>query len=292
MVSRSRSSGARREGSSTVAGAGRHGEVLRVRTMAGVTVRGPDCLYVTAGARRVDEDGPRPEPAGTASSGWRWVVDDLDRVRRGSDATVLGVPDEPTTTVLEAMPVGYLSLDADWRISYVIAEGERTAGAARQDLLGCSFWMAFPATVGTVFKDSYRRARAEQVDVTARHRAYQARDLAARRLQRIAHFALAVNQTQAIEELARTVAEDGLPELGCNGGAVAVLDPADPRTLLGRRGWARRRAGAFSPRRHGRTARRWRSQLGGPVADEQCGGVGGRGRSLHRRRTQAPTTRG
>lgn len=89
-------------------------------------------------------------------------MDDLDRVRRGSDATVLGVPDEPTTTVLEAMPVGYLSLDADWRISYVNAEGQRMAGAARQDLLGYSFWMAFPATVGTVFKDSYRRARAEQ----------------------------------------------------------------------------------------------------------------------------------
>jgi len=188
------------------------------------------------------------------------VVGDLDRSRR-VDASA--VRDERATTVLESMLVGYLSMDAGWRITYLNAETERMAGSTRAELVGRSFWEAFPATVGTVFEDSYRRARREQVDVvfdayypapldiwfevratpegqgvaiyfvdvTARQRAHRERDLAVRRLQRIAHFTLALNETGTIEELVRTVAEDGLPELGCNGGAVAVLDPDDPDVL-------------------------------------------------------------
>ena len=188
------------------------------------------------------------------------MVGDLDRSRR-VDASA--VRDERATTVLESMLVGYLSMDAGWRITYLNAETERMAGSTRAELVGRSFWEAFPATVGTVFEDSYRRARREQVDVvfdayypapldiwfevratpegqgvaiyfvdvTARQRAHRERDLAVRRLQRIAHFTLALNETGTIEELVRTVAEDGLPELGCNGGAVAVLDPDDPDVL-------------------------------------------------------------
>jgi len=180
-----------------------------------------------------------------------------------TDVTAGRARDEQTTAVLESMLVGYLSLDADWRITYLNAEAERVLASGRQELLGRSLWEVFPAAVGTVFEESYRRAAGEQVDVvfdayypqpldmwfevratpegeglavyfvdvTERQRAYQARDVAARRLQRFTHFTLAVDETQTIEELVRTVAEEGLTELGCNGGAVAVLDPADADTL-------------------------------------------------------------
>lgn len=162
--------------------------------------------------------------------------------------------------VVERMLVGYLVMDADWRITFVNAEGERMAATPRDQLVGRSFWEAFPATVGTLFEDSYRRARREQVevvfdayypapldvwfevravpqgsgvaiyfvDVTARQRAFEERDRAARRLQRLLHLTLAVNEAATIEELVRVLADDGLAELGCNGGSVGVVEPPGP----------------------------------------------------------------
>jgi len=172
--------------------------------------------------------------------------------------------DERVTVVLEEMPVAFLSMDADWRITHLNARAEQIADATRAQLVGRSFWEAFPGTVGTVFEDSYRRAVSEQVDVVLdahypqpldvwvevravpqggglalyfidvndRHRAYDARDVAVARLQRVAHFTLELNQAETIEDLIRTVADVGLAELGCNGGAVAVVDPTDEQTLL------------------------------------------------------------
>ena len=166
--------------------------------------------------------------------------------------------------VLENMPVGYLGLDRDWRITHVNVEGERVAGTPREELVGRSLWEAFPATVGTGFEDNYRHAVRERVDVvfdahypppldvwlevravpdedglalyfvdvTERRRAQDARDAAAGRLQRVARFALALSGVETIADLVRTVAEDGLDELGCNGGAVALFDPADDQVLL------------------------------------------------------------
>ncbi|NAZ77996.1 SpoIIE family protein phosphatase [Kineococcus sp. T13] len=60
-------------------------------------------------------------------------------------------------SALESMAVGYLVLDADWRVAYVNAEGERIAGVPREELLGRDFWEAFPAAVGSVFEEHYRR---------------------------------------------------------------------------------------------------------------------------------------
>ncbi|NAZ74039.1 SpoIIE family protein phosphatase, partial [Kineococcus sp. T13] len=160
--------------------------------------------------------------------------------------------------VLESMLVGYLHVDARWRITYLNAEAERVVGRSRRELLGRDLWEAFPAARGSLFEDNYRHALAAGVDVvfdahypepldvwvqvraapqegglavcfvdvTERQRALEARDRAARRLQRIADFSLALGQVQSIEDLVRTVAEDGLAELDCNGGAVAVVDPA------------------------------------------------------------------
>ena len=62
------------------------------------------------------------------------------------------------TRVLEAMPAGFYSLDADWRFTHVNAEAERLLGLSRDELLGEVIWEAFPATVGGVFEENYRKA--------------------------------------------------------------------------------------------------------------------------------------
>ena len=74
------------------------------------------------------------------------------------DTTAQRGPLELAAQALESMAVAYLAMDADWRITYVNAEGERLAGYRRAGLVGREFWEAFPATLGTEFEASYRRA--------------------------------------------------------------------------------------------------------------------------------------
>jgi PAS domain S-box-containing protein len=64
------------------------------------------------------------------------------------------------TRILEAMPAGFYSLDPEWRFTHVNAEAERLLGHSRDELLGEVIWEAFPATVGSVFEESYRKAAA------------------------------------------------------------------------------------------------------------------------------------
>ncbi|WP_246078489.1 SpoIIE family protein phosphatase [Modestobacter excelsi] len=67
---------------------------------------------------------------------------------------------ELAAQTLQSMAVGYLAMDADWRVTYLNAEGERLAGHTSAELVGRDFWTAFPATVGGEFEASYRRAAA------------------------------------------------------------------------------------------------------------------------------------
>ncbi|WP_309229984.1 MULTISPECIES: SpoIIE family protein phosphatase [unclassified Blastococcus] len=62
------------------------------------------------------------------------------------------------TRLLEAMPAGFYSLDPEWRFTHVNAQAERLLGQSRDELLGQIIWEAFPATVGGVFEESYRKA--------------------------------------------------------------------------------------------------------------------------------------
>jgi len=85
----------------------------------------------------------------------------------GGSARVIGVAFDVTaemtsearvSRVLEAMPAGFYSLDAEWRFSHVNAQAERLLGHTREELLGQVIWDAFPAAVNSVFEDGYRRA--------------------------------------------------------------------------------------------------------------------------------------
>src|SRR3954447_14623754 len=74
------------------------------------------------------------------------------------DVTAQHVGEARVTRILEAMPAGFYSLDREWRFTHVNAEAERLLQHPREELLGQVIWDAFPASVNSVFQDSYHQA--------------------------------------------------------------------------------------------------------------------------------------
>ena len=73
------------------------------------------------------------------------------------------------TEVLESITDAFLALDTGWRYTYVNGEAERLLQRQRDDLLGCSIWEEYPASIGGVFHQECHRAMAEHVPVTFEH---------------------------------------------------------------------------------------------------------------------------
>ncbi|MGC1395960.1 MAG: PAS domain-containing protein, partial [Coleofasciculaceae cyanobacterium] len=67
---------------------------------------------------------------------------------------------------LESISDAFFSLDLDWRFTYVNPQTTRLLNRSFDDLIGKNIWEEFPAAVGTVFEQEYRRAIAEQVTVS------------------------------------------------------------------------------------------------------------------------------
>ncbi|MEO6714109.1 MAG: PAS domain-containing protein, partial [Mycobacteriales bacterium] len=82
------------------------------------------------------------------------------------DATAARDADARVARVLESMSAGFLSMDREWRITYINAEGERITGRGRSELIGQTLWHAFPATVGSDFESNYRTAMSQDKPVT------------------------------------------------------------------------------------------------------------------------------
>ena len=76
---------------------------------------------------------------------------------------------EADAQTLETMPIGLLELDPEWTVRFVNAAAERMVGYSRSDLLGRSYWEAFPANVDNEVGHAFRRAVAtrEPQDVEA-----------------------------------------------------------------------------------------------------------------------------
>jgi PAS domain S-box-containing protein len=62
--------------------------------------------------------------------------------------------------VVETMPVAFMSVDRDWRITYVNPAGEAVVGQTREQLVGADYWTAFPANVDNDFGRTYRTVMA------------------------------------------------------------------------------------------------------------------------------------
>jgi PAS domain S-box-containing protein len=78
----------------------------------------------------------------------------MDRIRREAA--------EPITRTFENITDGLLTLDRDWRYTYVNANAERLLGRPRAELLGKCVWQEFPLTVGTEIERQLRRVATEQ----------------------------------------------------------------------------------------------------------------------------------
>ncbi|MBW7896877.1 MAG: PAS domain S-box protein [Opitutaceae bacterium] len=59
---------------------------------------------------------------------------------------------------LESITDAFFTLDREWRFAYLNPEAERVLERSQADLLGHNVWAEFPAALGTVFEQEYRRA--------------------------------------------------------------------------------------------------------------------------------------
>ncbi|HEY0022237.1 MAG TPA: PAS domain-containing protein [Longimicrobium sp.] len=64
--------------------------------------------------------------------------------------------------ILESVTDAVMSIDADWRFTYVNPRAELQLRRGRSEILGRVLWEAFPATLGSRFETEYRRVAAER----------------------------------------------------------------------------------------------------------------------------------
>ncbi len=71
--------------------------------------------------------------------------------------------------VVEGMSEAFLSLDAEWRVTYANREACRLNATTRAALLGRDHWATWPETAGTEVERQYRRVAAERVSARFDH---------------------------------------------------------------------------------------------------------------------------
>lgn len=70
------------------------------------------------------------------------------------------------SATLESIGDAVLSLDTEWRVTFVNSHGEHLLQHDREQLMGRNIWMVFPEAIGSVFQQEYERAVAEGRPVT------------------------------------------------------------------------------------------------------------------------------
>ena len=120
-----------------------------------------DYVHAQEAAQRAAHD-----PDGAMSA----TVDSLQTqlFARSMDVQTARDAQQRNARMLEAMPSGFLSVDTEWRFTFLNAAAERLLGQGRAELLGHTLWSAFPETVGNDFETTYRRAVATQAPQSLR----------------------------------------------------------------------------------------------------------------------------
>ena len=72
---------------------------------------------------------------------------------------------ERLETTLESITDAFLTMDREWRITYLNREAERLMRRSKAELLGRSIWMEFPVAAGSAFQREYERALRDNVTV-------------------------------------------------------------------------------------------------------------------------------
>jgi len=74
---------------------------------------------------------------------------------------------ERLRTILGSISDGFISLDRQWRVSFVNERGAQDVGQTRESMLGRVLWEIFPEAVGSEFERAYQRAMTQRVTTTA-----------------------------------------------------------------------------------------------------------------------------
>ncbi|MGE5647187.1 MAG: PAS domain S-box protein [Acidobacteriota bacterium] len=103
--------------------------------------------------------------APSASGGMvTYIVRDITR-RRQAEAALLE-SNRRIRSILESITDAFYALDREWRFTYVNGKAEQMLGRRREDVLGKRIWDEFPELANTGFDQEYRRAAAEQRQVS------------------------------------------------------------------------------------------------------------------------------
>jgi diguanylate cyclase (GGDEF)-like protein/PAS domain S-box-containing protein len=97
---------------------------------------------------------------GTAPTHFVAFLQDVTEVVEAQQAAVHAR--ERLSTVLESISDGCVSLDREWRFTYVNTRGAAWIERTPEDLIGKNMWDEFPEAVGGPFYDAYQRAMHER----------------------------------------------------------------------------------------------------------------------------------
>ena len=101
---------------------------------------------------------PAEQFAGGEGAGRRAeALAELERVRREAQAQI--------TNILERITDGFVSLDREWRYTYINRAGSVMANRPPEDFLGKNIWDVYPDALGTAYEIEYKRAMREQIPV-------------------------------------------------------------------------------------------------------------------------------
>jgi signal transduction histidine kinase len=89
----------------------------------------------------------------------------VERIEALHERAQAGAAAQRALETLESMSDAFLTLDSEWRFTYLNPQTEAVLERRREDLLGANMWEEFPEAVGSGFDAAYRRALREQVAV-------------------------------------------------------------------------------------------------------------------------------
>lgn len=84
---------------------------------------------------------------------------------RKSSEAALPIANQQLADILESITDAFLTLDTQWRITYMNRQCEKIAGYSREQLKQ-NIWDIFPQAVGSVFYEQYHKAVSEKIAVT------------------------------------------------------------------------------------------------------------------------------
>lgn len=71
--------------------------------------------------------------------------------------------------VLESMTDAFISLDKNWKFTYINKEAEKLLFASKKELLGQDIWGRFPEAINTVFDENYTKTMKKENKPALKH---------------------------------------------------------------------------------------------------------------------------